>query len=300
MMKAYLSELGSEVDHFLASCLQRPGVPDPLLQAMEYSLLAGGKRLRPVLCLVWAEMVGEPRAHVLPAAAALECIHTYSLIHDDLPAMDDDDLRRGKPSNHKRFGEALAILAGDALLTEAFGLLFSCAVPAERMIAAGQELARAAGAAGMVGGQVLDMQWTGGTATEKDLSRMQELKTGAMIRASCVCGALLGGATEAALAWAADYGTHIGRAFQITDDILDVIGDQAVLGKPVGSDQGLGKVTYPALIGLEASRDLARSQTDQALAALAVFSDAPDISDLTRRHAGFLRELAEYILTRAT
>ncbi|SMP51987.1 farnesyl-diphosphate synthase [Desulfonatronum zhilinae] len=299
-MKSYLSELGNEVDRYLTACLKRPGVPEPLLQAMEYSLLAGGKRLRPVLCLVWAEMVGARRDHVLPAAAALECIHTYSLIHDDLPAMDDDDLRRGKPSNHKRFGEALAILAGDALLTEAFGLLFSCAVPAQRMLAAGRELARAAGAAGMVGGQVLDMQWTGGTATVEELSRMQELKTGAMIRASCVCGALLGGATEADLARAADYGTHIGRAFQITDDILDVIGDQTVLGKPVGSDQDQGKVTYPALIGLEASRDLARSHTDQALAALAVSSDAPDMSDLTRRHAWFLRELAEYILTRAT
>ena len=299
-MKSYLSELGRGVDRYLAACLKRPGVPEPLLQAMEYSLLAGGKRLRPVLCLVWAEMAGESRDHVLPAAAALECIHTYSLIHDDLPAMDDDDLRRGKPSNHKRFGEALAILGGDALLTEAFGQLFSCAVPAERMLAAGRELVRAAGAAGMVGGQVLDMQWTGGTATVEDLSRMQELKTGAMIRASCVCGALLGGAGEADLARAADYGMHLGRAFQITDDILDVIGDQSVLGKPVGSDQDMGKVTYPALIGLEASRDLARSHTDQALAALAVFSDTSDVSDITRRHTGFLRELTGYILTRAT
>lgn len=298
-MKAYLSELGSEVERYLAACLRRPGVPDPLLRAMEYSLLAGGKRLRPVLCLVWAEMTGEPRENILPAAAALECIHTYSLIHDDLPAMDDDDLRRGRPSSHKRFGEALAILAGDALLTEAFGLLLSCAVPADRMLAAGRELVRAAGAAGMVGGQVLDMQWTGGTATVGELSRMQELKTGAMIRASCVCGALLGGAGEADLARAADYGTHIGRAFQITDDILDVTGDQAVLGKPVGSDQDLGKVTYPALIGLEASRDLARRHTDQALATLVAFPDAPNASETTLRHAGFLRELAGYILTRA-
>ncbi|WP_045223061.1 polyprenyl synthetase family protein [Desulfonatronum thioautotrophicum] len=292
-MKAYLAELGSKVDSYLATCLQRPDVPEQLLQAMEYSLLAGGKRLRPVLCLVWAEMVGEDQSHVLPAAAALECIHTYSLIHDDLPPMDDDDLRRGKPANHKRFGEAMAILAGDALLTEAFGLFMRCNVPPERVLTAGLELVQAAGASGMVGGQVLDMQWTGGTVDVKDLSRMQELKTGAMIRASCVCGAILGGANTGDIGRAAAYGMHIGRAFQITDDILDVTGDQEILGKPVGSDQGLGKVTYPALIGLEGSRNLARSHTDQALASLDAFA-GPE--DQTR----FLRELAEYILVRAT
>ncbi|TVQ95814.1 MAG: polyprenyl synthetase family protein [Desulfovibrionales bacterium] len=292
-MKAYLAELGSKVDNYLADCLHRPGIPEQLLQAMEYSLLAGGKRLRPVLCLIWAEMAGENQDHVLPAAAALECIHTYSLIHDDLPPMDDDDLRRGKPANHKRFGEAMAILAGDALLTEAFGLFMRCNVPPERVLTAGLELVQAAGASGMVGGQVLDMQWTGGTVDVKDLSRMQELKTGAMIRASCVCGAILGGANTEDIGRAAAYGMHIGRAFQITDDILDVTGDQEILGKPVGSDQGLGKVTFPALIGLEGSRNLARSHTDQALASLDAFG-GPDSQ--TR----FLRELAEYILVRAT
>ena len=289
-MKAYLSELSGEVDRFLAGCLKRQDVPEILVQAMEYSLLAGGKRLRPALCLVWAEMSGEGRERVMPAAAALECIHTYSLIHDDLPAMDDDDLRRGKPSSHKQFGEAMAILAGDALLTEAFGLLFSCTVPAERILAAGQELVLAAGPGGMVGGQVLDMQWTGrGAVDVPDLSRMQELKTGAMIRASCVCGAILGGAEKPDITRAAEYGAHVGRAFQITDDILDVIGDEQILGKPVGSDQESGKVTYPSLIGLDASRDLARNHTDQALESLRGY---------TGIQAQFLRDLAEYILIR--
>ncbi|GAB6059877.1 polyprenyl synthetase family protein [Desulfonatronum parangueonense] len=290
-MKAYLSELGSEVDRFLADCLKRAGVPAILLHAMEYSLLAGGKRLRPALCIVWAEMTGENRKNVLPAAAALECIHTYSLVHDDLPAMDDDDLRRGKPSNHKQFGEAMAILAGDALLTEAFGLLFSCNVSADRILGAGRELVLAAGASGMVGGQVLDMEWTGRDAVQvQDLSRMQELKTGAMIRASCVCGALLGGAGANDVERAEAYGIHVGKAFQITDDILDVTGDERVLGKPVGSDEGMGKVTYPALLGLDASRRLARDHTDQALASLQSYDN---------HHALFLRELAEYILIRA-
>lgn len=290
-MKAYLSELGAEVDGYLAGCLKRSGIPEILLQAMEYSLLAGGKRLRPVLCLVWAEIAGTSREQVLPAAAALECIHTYSLIHDDLPAMDDDDLRRGKPSNHKQFGEDMAILAGDALLTEAFGLLFSCNVEPEHILRAGREIVQAAGAGGMVGGQVLDMNWTGRkTVAIHDLSRMQELKTGAMIQASCVCGAHLAGAGNDDLERAKTYGANIGRAFQITDDILDVIGDERLLGKPVGSDQGMGKITYPSLIGLDASRGLARKHTDQALEALRTYDS---------RQAQFLRDLAEYILVRA-
>lgn len=290
-MKTSLSELAREVDAFLAECLHRTDIPEQLLEAMRYSLLAGGKRLRPALCLVWAEICGEERGQVLPGAAALECIHTYSLIHDDLPAMDNDDLRRGKPSCHKRFGEAAAILAGDGLLTEAFGLLFSCRVPADRVLRAGQELVRAAGAAGMVGGQILDMQWTGQQQINvKKLARMQELKTGAMLTAACVCGAILGGGSEPQAQLARSYGAHLGRAFQITDDILDVTGDEQTLGKPVGSDQGQGKITYPSLIGLEASRDLARDHTQQAVAAA---------EELAHPRADFLRQLAEYILVRA-
>ncbi len=291
-MKAYLSELGRAVDGYLARCLHDPHVPPTLLEAMEYSLLAGGKRLRPALCLVWAEMFGAEQEDILPAAAALECIHTYSLIHDDLPAMDNDDLRRGKPSSHKRYGEALAILAGDGLLTEAFGLLLTARAPAEQVLLAGQKLARAAGAAGMVGGQVLDMQWTGqGRTTLEELSRMQSLKTGALLQASCECGAILAGAPKSRRQQAADYGLHIGRAFQIADDILDVIGDAQALGKPVGSDEGQGKITYPSLIGLEQSRNAAEAHRDLAVRAL---------NGLQGPQADFLRDLASYIVTRAT
>lgn len=291
-MKAYLSELGLAVDGYLARCLHAPNVPPTLLEAMEYSLLAGGKRLRPALCLVWAELFGARREDILPAAAALECIHTYSLIHDDLPAMDNDDLRRGKPSNHKQYGEALAILAGDGLLTEAFGLLLAARAPAEHVLLAGQQLVRAAGAAGMVGGQVLDMQWTGqGQITLEELSRMQSLKTGALLQVSCECGAILAGAPTSRRQQAATYGLHIGRAFQIADDILDVTGDAQALGKPVGSDEGQGKVTYPSLIGPEQSRNAAKEHRDFAVRAL---------NGLQGPQVFFLRDLATYIVTRAS
>lgn len=291
-MKAYLSELSRAVDGYLAGCLRQPDVPPMLLEAMEHSLFAGGKRLRPALCLAWAEMFGASRENILPAAAALECIHTYSLIHDDLPAMDNDDLRRGKPASHKRFGEALAILAGDGLLTEAFGLMLSASVPPERVLRAGRCVAQAAGASGMVGGQALDMQWTGQAQTRlEDLSRMQGLKTGAMLRASCECGAILAGATDADVQRAVSYGTHIGRAFQIADDILDVVGDAKTMGKPVGSDEGKGKVTYPSLIGLGPSRKLASQHKNEAVQALAGIAGS---------QSDFLRELAEYIVIRAS
>ncbi len=291
-MKAYLSDLGRVVEGFLRECLHRPDVPPLLLEAMEYSLLAGGKRLRPVLCLTWAEMFGASREDILPTAAALECIHTYSLIHDDLPAMDNDDLRRGRPANHKRYGEALAILAGDGLLTEAFGLMLSTHAPAERVLRAGQNLAQAAGASGMVGGQALDMQWTGQVQIRlEDLSRMQELKTGAMLQASCECGAILAGGADVDVRRASDYGAHIGKAFQIADDILDVIGDAKTMGKPVGSDEDKGKVTYPALIGLAPSRKLAEDLRDRAVQTL---------DGLFGPQADFLRELAAYIVTRAS
>lgn len=291
-MKAYLSELGRAVDRFLAGCLRSRNVPPPLLEAMEYSLLVGGKRLRPALCLVWGELFGARRMDILPAAAALECIHTYSLIHDDLPAMDNDDLRRGKPACHKRFGEAMAILAGDGLLTEAFGLMLSSVASPERVLRAGRQLALAAGAAGMVGGQALDMEWTGRAGTSlEELSRMQELKTGAMLQVSCECGAILAGAGEEDIARSATYGAHVGRAFQISDDILDVVGDAKTMGKPVGSDLDKGKVTYPALIGLDQSRKLAETHKDQALKAL---------EGLQGPKADFLRDLAVYIVTRAS
>ena len=290
-MKALLSRRACMVEDFLPSCVVGDGVPPRLRDSMLYSLRAGGKRLRPVLCLSCAALFGLAEAAVLPFAAAIEMIHTYSLIHDDLPAMDDDDLRRGKPSNHRAFDEATAILAGDALLTDAFGRMTAVDLPASRVLAAVEEMARAAGSAGMVGGQEWEMIHTGMPPVSlEELRRMHAMKTGALLRASCVCGALLAGAESADLLRISRYGAALGVAFQITDDILDVVSDTETLGKPAGSDAGHGKNTYPSLVGLEESRRLAREQAVAAQEALASFH-GPE--------AGFLRALALYTVTRA-
>ncbi len=295
-VKERLAAQAAEVEVYLrerfGARMRERGVPEGLLSAMEYSLLAGGKRLRPCLCLSFAELFGAQRAQVMPFAAGFEIIHTYSLIHDDLPAMDDDDLRRGRPSNHKVYGEAGAILAGDGLLTEAFGCMSRAwpGVAADRVLPALAEAARAAGAAGMVGGQVLDMEYTARQGvTLAELAHMQTLKTGALITASCVCGAILAGATEEGVARAREYGEALGAAFQIVDDILDEVGDAATLGKPVGSDREQGKNTYPSLVGLEESRRLAQARVDAALAAIAAYAGPA---------ADFLRDLARYMVTR--
>ena len=293
-VKQRLSAYAQEVENSLRTALRNKGVPSGLLEAMEYSLLAGGKRLRPVLCLCFARMMGAPKDAVLPFACAFELIHTYSLVHDDLPAMDDDDLRRGRPSNHKVFGEAMAILAGDGLLTEAFVLMASTAkdVPAERVVQATGTLARAAGAAGMVGGQALDMAYTAKAGVSlEELREMQALKTGALITAACVCGAELAGVAPDLVARARSYGQSVGAAFQIVDDVLDVVGDEKTLGKPVGSDEEQGKTTYPSLIGVERSMDLARRHAAHALESLAPF-EGPE--------AVFLRDLAQYIVDRVS
>ena len=246
--------------------------PPRLAEAMAYSLLAGGKRLRPVLCLTFADAVarasnggGEAASD---AACALECIHTYSLIHDDLPAMDDDDLRRGRPTNHKVYGEAMAILAGDALLTDAFTLLASGPQPElalrGRLVA---ELALAAGAGGMVGGQVLDI--ADDRPAELDyLNRLHRMKTGALIKAACRMGALAGGANESTLAAAEVYGDAVGLAFQIADDILDVTASADAMGKPTGADAAAGRHTFPAVAGLESARQLAAAHVTRALGAV--------------------------------
>jgi len=230
----------------------------------------------------------------LPFAAALELVHTYSLIHDDLPAMDDDDLRRGKPSNHKKFDEATAILAGDGLLTDAFSLMLSCAetgaVPAPLVVRAAQAVALAAGSGGMVGGQALDMEYTARAGVSfEELRTMHAMKTGALITASCVAGALLAGAEPSFEHRAREYGLNVGAAFQIADDILDVVGDTKTLGKPAGSDERQGKTTYPSLLGLDKSRELARQRADAAIEALA---------GLEHQEADFLRALARYIVER--
>ena len=276
------------------------GLPENLREAMEYSLFAGGKRIRPVLCLSAAELFidsGSPSLEAfLPFASAFEFIHTYSLIHDDLPAMDDDDLRRGKPSNHKQFTEATAILAGDGLLTDAFALVSSNAMladfPAERLLKALHCLARAAGSSGMVGGQFYDMEYTGrGSTTFEELAHMHSMKTGALLTSPCQCGAILAGASDEAINALTVYGSALGAAFQITDDILDVVGTEEELGKPVGSDAENDKLTYPSLMGLDKSRELAAQHIEKATTALGVF--APD-------KTVFLRALAQYILSRAS
>lgn len=288
-MKADLRAMAGVVEARLATIFADKAAPEALTESMNYSLLAGGKRLRPVLCLAWAELAGGNAGQVLDFACAIECIHTYSLIHDDLPAMDNDDLRRGKPSNHKQFDEATAILAGDGLLTEAFTLASGLGLPADRILAAIRHLSIAAGPRGMVGGQVLDMGLTGRAATLTQLREMHAGKTGALIESSCVTGAILGGGDAALQARAAEYGRAVGLAFQVTDDILDVVGDEKTLGKPVGSDQAQGKSTYPALLGIERSRVLAADSVTQAVASLAG-CDHP--------RADFLRAVARYILDR--
>lgn len=288
-------ELGSRarlVDEFLQSwCDNLSGVPERLAKAMRYSLEAGGKRIRPVLCVAWGELAGGDASTLLPFAAAIEMIHTYSLIHDDLPAMDDDDLRRGRPSSHKAFDEATAILAGDALLTDAFTVALATRVNPQSLLKALGVLARAAGSGGMAGGQMLDMLYTG----EKDISLaqidgMEAMKTGAMLKASCLCGVILAQGSEECLKSAEVYGGALGKAFQITDDILDITGDQTALGKPVGSDAEMGKNTWPALAGLEASAVEAAAQVQLALGALKGFSSS---------QACFLGALVEHILARS-
>ncbi|MGE4504464.1 MAG: polyprenyl synthetase family protein [Desulfovibrionaceae bacterium] len=295
-IKKRLAERAAEVESFLEQCLDERAIPERLLESMRYSLLAGGKRLRPVLALAFARMFGAEVRAAMPFAAGLELIHTYSLIHDDLPAMDDDDLRRGKPSNHKQFDEATAILAGDGLLTEAFGLMLDAAMErglaSKHVVQAMRVAAKSAGAGGMVGGQALDMEYTGaaGGVGLAKLRKMHAMKTGALISGSCIAGAILAGAGVEDVQAAADYGRNIGVAFQIVDDVLDVVGDEAALGKPVGSDEARGKSTYPALLGLEESRRLAGEYVEQALAAVAPFEG---------EDAEFLKDLARYIVERA-
>jgi geranylgeranyl diphosphate synthase type II len=246
------------------------GCPARLASAMRYSALAGGKRLRPMLAMLGADACGADPALALPVACAVEMVHTYSLIHDDLPAMDDDDLRRGRPTCHKAFDEATAVLAGDGLLTLAFEVIVRHVRPPETAAACMRTLAEAAGPAGMVGGQMADLEAEGrADATVEALEAIHRRKTGALLRASLRLGALVAGAPEHTLHVIDVYGQHIGLAFQIIDDLLDVEGNELKLGKRVGKDSGLGKWTYPGLLGIEGSRLRARQLADDAVAALA-------------------------------
>ncbi len=290
---AYLDRSREAVDAYLQKVVPPPErFPRPLFEAMRYSLFAGGKRIRPALAFGAAEAAGGEAGAALPFAAALEMIHTYSLIHDDLPAMDDDDLRRGKPTSHRVYGEGIAILAGDALLTDAFWVLTRPEVlaehPAERVVRAVEVIARAAGSPGMVAGQALDLVCEGRAVDLATVEFLHVHKTGALIRAATVVGGLAAGAAEADLERLGRYAERLGLAFQIADDVLDVEGTTEELGKPAGSDQGRSKATYPAVVGLEEAKVRARELMGEALECLDPFGE----------RAEPLRALARFVVER--
>ena len=266
--------------------------PVSIHKAMRHSVFAGGKRLRPVLCIEAGRMVaGTFPAHIEELGAALEMLHTYSLIHDDLPALDNDDLRRGKPTSHKKFGEATAILAGDALLRLAFEVVGAAPVDAERRVAMLTEIATAAGTInGMVGGQVADLEAEGKPVGKRMLEYIHRSKTAALIRASVTAGALCVGAPKAEVARLRKFGENIGWAFQVTDDILDVEESSAALGKTAGKDVAQQKATYPAVYGLERSHEIANDLATRAIDGLAPFGEKADR----------LRSIAEFLVLRRT
>ena len=289
----FLSEGKKLIDDEVLSFLpQDEAYPVSIHEAMRYSLLAGGKRLRPVLVMAAAEAVGRNRHSILPFAIATELIHTYTLIHDDLPALDNDDLRRGKPTNHKVFGEAVAILAGDALLTQAFMIMTRElgieSVPSESILRATHEMAGALGSTGMIGGQVVDLESEGKKINPETLEYIHMYKTGFLIRACIRCGGILGQATEKQVNSLSRFGSYIGLAFQIIDDILDVTGDQEKLGKDIGSDLNKDKATYPALYGLEESKRKAEDLIEDSLDCLKEFDNRADP----------LREIARFFVQR--
>jgi geranylgeranyl diphosphate synthase type II len=293
---AYLRERTALIDAGLDRFLPREDeLPASLHGAMRYSIFAGGKRIRPVLMLAACDAVGGDTDAALPVACAMEMIHTYSLIHDDLPAMDDDDFRRGRPTNHKVYGEAVAILAGDALLTQAFILLShpetASRIPADRLGQVIHEIACCSGSHGMVGGQVVDMESEG--RSDIDLPTVQYIhthKTGALIKAAIKCGALIGGASAEQLAALTRFGEIIGLAFQIADDILDIEGTTEQIGKDAGSDESRGKATYPAVVGLAAAKERAGELMDMGQQALCAFGTEADP----------LREIARYVVQRSS
>lgn len=289
---AYLSERKKWVEAALVRSIEDESIPDTLRKSMHYSLKAGGKRLRPILVIAGAEAVGGRADCVMHAAVAFEMIHTFSLIHDDLPSMDNDSLRRGKPTNHKVFGEAMAILAGDGLLAEAFYVLASAAdgLDPKLVLESVRDIARATGGRGMTGGQVFDIEATGEVISEANLTKLHLYKTGALLKASVVTGAKLSGATPSQISALDRYGEAVGLAFQIADDILDIEGDETSLGKDIGSDVARGKSTYPAVIGLDASRREAQALVDGAINALVPFGD----------RARPLKLIAKYIVERKT
>ena len=289
-MKAYWDSRKTLIEQALQAELDKTSILDEKLrESMEYSLMAGGKRMRPILLMAAADAVGADGKRFLSVACALEMIHTYSLIHDDLPAMDNDDYRRGRLTNHKVYGDGIAILAGDALLTLAFSVILRQKdVPSERLLCVVDEISRAAGAEGMVGGQVLDLCAENQNISIQDLRKIHMGKTGALFRAALRSGAILGSASAQQLDALTLYAEHFGLAFQITDDILDVVGNTAMIGKPVGSDEKNHKSTYVTLTSLDQARELAQSAAAEAVGALRSFGD----------EASFLRQLVIHLVAR--
>jgi geranylgeranyl diphosphate synthase type II len=287
----YLAKRQHQIDRFLERCIPPSPHADPLNQAMRYSLFSAGKRIRPILAVASAEAVGGEVAAALPFACALEMIHTYSLIHDDLPAMDDDALRRGKPSNHVVFGEGIAILAGDALLTEAFRVMAEAAakpgVAQSRALQALVEVAHAAGARGMVAGQAADMNAEGTVVDLPTVELIHIRKTGSLIRAAVRSGALLGGARVDQLRRLTRYGELLGLAFQIVDDILDAEGSTKVTGKVGGRDSARRKATFPAVLGLPAAKERAQELLADTIKELRSFDPRADpLRDIARLIVG--------------
>ena len=289
-------ELTAEMEHYrrmveeyLQKCFTEQNVPyRTLLDAMSYSLLAGGKRIRPILTLEFCRLCGGDAEKALPVACGVEMLHTYSLIHDDLPCMDNDDLRRGKPTNHKVYGECTATLAGDALQAAAFASVLSAGLSDSARAKAAAFLAEAAGPDGICGGQQIDMEWEGRALSEQELMAIHSRKTAALLRGACLMGVAAASGTEEQERAAAAYADEIGLAFQIRDDVLDVIGDEKTIGKPVGSDAREEKRTFVALYGIEECMALVRSHTERAKAALAAFGD----------RAEFLKALADMLAER--
>lgn len=293
-LESYLHRRRKRVDAALKKVIEGSEKPPArLVRAMRYGLFSGGKRIRPILALASGEALGAHIARILPFACALEMIHSYSLVHDDLPAMDDDDLRRGKPTNHIVFGEAMAILAGDGLLTEAFRVMSQAALkPGQEKTAALQailEVARGAGMVGMVGGQVADVESEKLKPTRKRVQYIHTRKTGALLRASIRIGALIGGASKKQYLQLDNFGASIGLVFQVTDDILDVEGGTLKTGKRVGRDADMNKATYPAAMGMEKTKAYARDLLGEALSALRPFDSKADP----------LREIARFVVERA-
>lgn len=284
----YIGIINDRLDKYKNETMQHIAEQRDVAEAMWYSLSAGGKRIRPVLVMEFCRVCGGDTKNAEAAACAIEMIHTFSLIHDDLPCMDNDDYRRGKPSCHKAYGEATALLAGDAFENLAFGIIADAVIPDSVKVRLVQTLAKAVGVNGMIGGQVIDTEYEGKNIPEEMLLRMYSMKTSALLKAACLMGCICAEADEEKMTAAIKYAENLGLAFQIIDDILDITGNEQQLGKPIGSDAANGKITYASLNGLEKSNSYAAKLTENALDSLSAFENTE-----------FLKELTLYLLKRS-